>query len=83
MGNLNRKLYPLSQPLNYFTVNQILAAKHPNLSGYWTSMGFNDDKSESYIMYEMEDGSEENVTVDQQGNVTASEKVMAEMNEIG
>ena len=53
--NPNKKLSPLPQPLNYFTVNDILAEEHPNLSGYWTTMDFNNDNTEAYITYMMED----------------------------
>ena len=80
----NKKLSPLPQPLNYFTVNQILEQKHHNLSGYWSSMGFNDDHTESYVMYEMEDGGPEEVaTVKEDGTVICSERLMADMEAIG
>ena len=70
--------------LNYFSVNQHLDNKHPNLSGYWSSMGFNDDKSESYIMYEMEDGGPEEIaTVKSDGSVICSERLLADMEAIG
>ena len=79
----NKKLSPLPQPLNYFTVNDMLAEKHPNLSGYWSSMGFNDDATESYIMYEMEDGGPEEVaTVKEDGTVICSDRLMADMEAI-
>ena len=84
MENLNNPVSPLPQPLNYFTVQQILEQKHPNLSGYWTSMGFNDDKTESYVMFEMEDGGPEEVaTVKEDGTVICSERLMADMEAIG
>ena len=70
--------------LNYFSVNQHLNNKHSNLSGYWTSMGFNDDKTESYIMYEMEDGGPEEIaTVKSDGSVICSERLLADMEAIG
>ena len=72
------------QPLSYFSVNEYLHNKHPNLSGYWTSMGFNEDKTESYVMYEMEDGGPEEVaTVKANGSVICSERLMADMEAIG
>ena len=84
MENLNKKLYPLAQPLNYFTVQQILEKHHTNLSGYWSSMGFSDDRTESYVMYEMEDGGPEEVaTVKEDGSVICSERLMADMEAIG
>ena len=80
----NKKLYPLPQPLNYFTVQQILEQKHPHLAGYWSSMGFSDDRTESYVMYEMEDGGPEEVaTVKEDGTVICSERLMADMEAIG
>ena len=82
--NPNKKLSPLPQPLNYFTVAEILEKKHPNLSSYWSSMGFNDDKTESYVMFEMEDGGPEEVaTVKEDGTVICSERLMADMEAIG
>jgi hypothetical protein len=70
--------------LNYFSVNQHLDNKHSNLSGYWTSMGFNDDKTESYITYEMEDGGPEEIaTVKADGSVICSERLLADMEAIG
>tara|TARA_B100000902_G_scaffold397361_1_gene460934 strand:+ start:535 stop:795 length:261 start_codon:yes stop_codon:yes gene_type:complete len=80
----NKKLSPLPQPLNYFTVNDILSETHSNLSGYWSSMGFNDDNTEAYITYEMEDGGPEEVaTVKATGSVICSERLMADMEAIG
>ena len=84
MENLNKKVYPLSQPLNYFTVAEILEKHHHNLSGYWSSMGFNDNHTEAYVMYEMEDGGpEETATVKSDGTVICSERLMADMEAIG
>ena len=65
----------------YESVNNALDAHHHNLSGYWTDLTWDDNIAT--VGYMLEDGTEEDVTVDRQGNVTASEKVMAEMNEIG
>ena len=62
---------------SYFSVNDALDAHHPYLSGYWTMMGWNDKVAT--VGYTLEDGSEEDVTVDLNGKVTAPEKVMAEM----
>ena len=65
----------------YESINNALHEHHPNLSGYWTSLGWNDEFATATFMFE--DETEEDVTVDRQGNVTASEKVMAEMEAIG
>ena len=70
--------------LSYFSVNEHLYNKHPNLSGYWSSMGFNTEHTESYVMFEMEDGGPEEVaTVKLDGTVICSERLMADMEAIG
>ena len=70
--------------LNYLSVNQHLEQKHPNLSGYWSSMGFNDQKTESYVTFEMEDGGQDEVaTVKLDGTVIASDRLLNEMEAIG
>ena len=70
--------------LNYFSVNQHLEQKHPNLSGYWSSMGFNDEKTESYVTFEMEDGGPDEVaTVQLNGDVIVSDRLLNEMKAIG
>jgi hypothetical protein len=61
----------------YESVNNALYKHHHNLSGYWSTMDWNDEIAT--VGYMLEDGTEEDVTVDRQGNVTASEKVMSEM----
>ena len=74
----------IPKQLSYFSVNHHLEQKHPNLSGYWTSMGFNDEKTESYVSYEMGDGSPDEVaTVKLNGEVIASDRLLSEMNAIG
>tara|TARA_Y100000592_G_C5468007_1_gene317807 strand:- start:1818 stop:2027 length:210 start_codon:yes stop_codon:yes gene_type:complete len=65
----------------YESVNNALHEHHPNLSGYWSTLNWNDNVATVGFM--LEDGTEEDVTVDRQGNVTASEKLMAEMEAIG
>ena len=65
----------------YESVNDALHRHHPNLSGYWTNLTWDDNVATVGFM--LEDGTEEDVSVDRQGNVTASEKVMAEMEAIG
>ena len=70
--------------LNYFSVNQHLEQKLPNLSGYWSSMGFNEEKTESYVTFEMEDGGQDEVaTVKLDGTVIASDRLLNEMEAIG
>ncbi len=70
--------------LNYFSVNQHLEQKHPNLSGYWSSMGFNEEKTELYVTFEMEDGGQDEVaTVKLDGTVIASDRLLNEMEAIG
>ena len=65
----------------YESVNNALNDRHHNLSGYWTNLTW--DNNIATVGYMLEDGTEENVTVDKQGVVHASEKVMAEMEAIG
>lgn len=65
----------------YESVNDALHSHHHNLSGYWSTLNW--DNNIATAGYMLEDGSEEDVTVDKQGVVHASEKVMAEMEAIG
>lgn len=65
----------------YESVNDALNRHHHNLSGYWSTLDWDDNIAT--VGYMMEDGTEEDVTVDKQGIVHASEKVMAEMEDIG
>ena len=65
---------------NYETINDALFNKHHNLSGYWSTLGWDDNVAT--VGYMLEDGSIEDVFVDRQGNVTVSEKLLAEMDEI-
>ena len=65
----------------YESVNNALNDHHHNLSGYWTTLNW--DNNIATVGYMLEDGTEEDVTVDKQGVVHASEKVMAEMEAIG
>ena len=65
----------------YESVNNALNDHHHNLSGYWSTLSWDDNIAT--VGYMMEDGTEEDVTVDKQGIVHASEKVMAEMEDIG
>ena len=65
---------------NYESVNDVLFNKHHNLSGYWTTLDWDDNIAT--VGYMLEDGTEEDVIIDRQGNVTVSEKLLAEMDEI-
>ena len=66
---------------NYVTVNDALRLKHHNLSGHWTSMGW-DDKIAT-VTYILEATNKEvAVTVDINGTVTAPDELIAEMDEI-
>tara|TARA_B100000674_G_C37484217_1_gene752879 strand:- start:35 stop:250 length:216 start_codon:yes stop_codon:yes gene_type:complete len=67
-------------PFTYEFVNNALNAHHHNLSGYWSTMKWNDEVAT--VGYMLEDGTDEDITVDKNGNVTASEKVMEEMEAI-
>ena len=65
----------------YESVNDALHSHHPNLSGYWTTLNW--DNNIATAGYTLEDGTEEDVTVDKNGIVHASEKVMEDMEAIG
>lgn len=64
----------------YESINDALHNHHHNLSGYWTNLTWDDNIAT--VGYILEDGTEEDVTVDKQGVVHASEKVMADMEAI-
>ena len=64
----------------YESINDALHNHHHNLSGYWTTLDW--DNNIATVGYILEDGTEEDVTVDKQGVVHASEKVMADMEAI-
>ena len=68
---------------NYESVNSALYTAHPNLSGYWTDLSW-DDKF-AYVTYFLElfDGKKATVLVDHWGNVTMSDEVKQEMDDIG
>jgi hypothetical protein len=65
----------------YESVNNALNNHHHNLSSYWSTLNWDDNVATVGFM--LEDGTEEDVIVDRKGNVTASDKVITEMNEIG
>ena len=66
----------------YYSVNEALNKRHPNLSGYWTTLDWNETIATA--TYIMEDGNPDEVaTVDRQGNVTVSERLIEEMELIG
>ena len=70
--------------LDYVSVNKHLEAKHPNLSSAWFSFGYNEAKTEAYVMYEISESlpvEEVIVTID--GTVTASDRLLQEMEKIG
>tara|TARA_Y100000034_G_C6849485_1_gene385199 strand:- start:1080 stop:1289 length:210 start_codon:yes stop_codon:yes gene_type:complete len=66
---------------NYESVNDALYNRHKNLSSSWSTLTWDDDKATVGFM--LEDGTEEDATVDRSGNVTASEKLISEMEDIG
>ncbi len=66
---------------NYITVNDALRLKHHNLSGHWTSMGWDDKIATVTYMLEAT-GEDVTVTVDINGVVTAPDELIFEMNEI-
>lgn len=65
----------------YESVNDALNAHHRQLSGYWSSLGW--DESKATVIYMLEStGEDVVVTVDRDGTVTAPPELMAEMDEI-
>ena len=65
----------------YESVNNALHARHPQLSGYWSSLGW--DKNVATVIFELEaTGEDVTVTVDRNGVVTAPPELIAEMDEI-
>ena len=61
---------------NYDSVHGALNAHHPSLCN-WLSLGW--DKKTATVQYKLKDGTIEDVSIDLEGNVTASKKLMAEM----
>ena len=65
----------------YESVNDALAARHPQLSGYWSVLGW--DENVATVTYMLEStGEDVTVTVDRNGTVTAPTELIAEMDEI-
>ena len=74
----------IPKQLNYHSVNKHLEAKHPNLSSAWFSFGYNESKTEAYVMYEINESLPvEEVIVSIDGTVTASDRLLQEMEKIG
>ena len=65
----------------YESVNDALDAHHPQLSGYWSVLGWDDNVATVTYMLEAT-GEDVTVTVDRNGVVTAPDVLIAEMNEI-
>ena len=65
----------------YESINDALAARHPQLSGEWSSLGW--DENVATVIYMLEaTGEDVTVTVDRNGVVTAPDVLIAEMDEI-
>ena len=65
---------------SYESINDALFNHHPNLSSEWTTLDWDD--SIATIVYVMEEGSEEIATVNLEGKVYASDRLIKEMNNI-
>mgnify|MGYP001309770904 FL=1 len=65
----------------YESVNNALSAHHPQLSGYWSSLGWDENVATVNYMIEAT-GEDVTVTVDRNGVVTAPDVLIAEMDEI-
>ena len=62
------------------SVNNMLYEKHPNLSGEWSTLDWNE--THAIASYILEDGTIENALVDREGNVKVSDKLMSLMRDI-
>ena len=62
----------------YESVNEALYARHPQLGGWWSSMGWDEDNAT--VIFELEaTGEDVTVTVDRNGTVTAPPELIADM----
>ena len=62
----------------YESVNDALYARHPQLGGWWSSMGWDEDVAT--VIFELEaTGEDVTVTVDRNGTVTAPPALIEEM----
>ena len=66
---------------SYESVNDALHAHHPQLSGEWSSLGWDDNVATVIYMLEST-GEDVTVTVDRNGAVTAPDVLIAEMDEL-
>ena len=65
---------------DYESINDFLYNVHPNLSCYWTSIGWDEEKAS--IDYDFEDGSFETLYIYKNGKYEASDKLIREMESI-
>ena len=65
---------------SYESINDALYNHHPELSGYWTSLGWKEEFA--VATYYLEDGSDHEVIIRPDGTVEAPEAVIKEMVEI-
>lgn len=65
---------------SYESINDALYNHHPELSGYWTSLGWKEEFA--VATYYLEDGSDHEVIIRPDGTVEAPEAVIKEMDEI-
>ena len=68
----------------YESVNNILAASHPELSSNWSFLGWDDcgPDGRATATYDLEDGSRHEVYIFKDGTVDVPEAVIKEMNNI-
>ena len=65
---------------SYESINDALYKHHPELSGEWTSLGWNEEFA--VATYYLEDGSDHEVIIRRDGSVSAPAPVIKEMDEI-
>lgn len=74
------QLKGLIMEFTYESVNNVLYERHPNLSSYWSTLDWNE--THAVVGYILEDGTEEDVLVDREGNVEVSDKLLRDMDSI-
>ncbi len=80
MGNSTPIKTQPNMVFSYESINDALYNHHPELSGYWTSLGW--DEEFAVATYDLEDGSDHEVIIRRDGSVSAPDPVIKEMEEI-
>ena len=70
----------LSSNFTYEGVNDALYNRHPELSSYWFTLDWDDQKAT--VSYQLQDGTDHEVFVNLDGTVEVPDAVIKEMDEI-